>query len=830
MLLESCHSHDRIFAFLNDIVLGNGGIMEDNDSSYTHIPPYHDSEDWPLSSIMQPAMSSDRKRRHSSSSNDSTMTQIFGHGQTYQAAEEEVTARAVSSTVGKPPGSTHYILGQHDLAGWDPATMYIGGVIPDRNTTPSNSGTDNSGTDKSIDSATPYNSPSTGITGVLTQTTPSPIVAHNAHYSRASIHSTDALLDTPTRSTTTTGQNTSGQLRSAVNNVYVPRNVAHRANTVASTRNIRENWRNISNTTAANASIMSGRAAAPGGVSFPIALSNPFMPRGLMQGSYASVAASANNAPQRSHATPTQASAGNAIVRNNDQTSSDARQLTRDDVLLGRSADELIAVIKSGSWDLPNGENGSPERSARSRLGRGLFSALGRRGVRAQGSAGPTATRLSTMVLAQRERDARALARIGRQLSAPAWFGSVQFQDVVPSVENLLKDMPFITPLGGHVVPDYGVIHIVEPPFHVTKAEILNLLGKSAQIKSQPIGTSYFAVHIMMDRNTGKTQDAFVEVSCHEEAATIAAHFSRREAEGRRLTLGNKPAQVKQSSNEEMMKAIFPFAKFVSWHGANPVVNYTPTQYYPGVVAARFDGFIGHDEAALMIKWLTEPGRSPFIARGPNRLYENVITLLHKYPVYASNLVSLKDRKRVYDIAFTAIKSLSTILREDNDVPLQARLDTRLLQELVIASLTFPLFTDAQKAEMVRELRIDGRFDGLVFNHGMQVALGGTHEHASRMPFCVLVRQPGIPDNFFKYYCNLIREQSNKTLAGLTYGEVQALVAARQNEHADEPFLAFRIDYGVSAEELGYMTLSDCAIMEFDALAKMLCAAISQDN
>lgn len=126
-----------------------------------------------------------------------------------------------------------------------------------------------------------------------------------------------------------------------------------------------------------------------------------------------------------------------------------------------------------------------------------------------------------------------------------------------------------------------------------------------------------------------------------------------------------------------------------------------------------------------------------------------MITLLHKFPTHVPSLIYIKDRKRLHDIAFEAVKSLSTILHEEQ-VPAAARLDMQLLQELVIATLSFPLFTDAQKSLIVSEIRRNGQEYQLIRTHGLPVAFGGIHDLASRWPFLALVRQPGVNENVVK--------------------------------------------------------------------------------
>lgn len=58
--------------------------------------------------------------------------------------------------------------------------------------------------------------------------------------------------------------------------------------------------------------------------------------------------------------------------------------------------------------------------------------------------------------------------------------------------------------------------------------------------------------------------------------------------------------------------------------------------------------------------------------------------------------------------------------------------------------------------------------------------------------------------------------------------EISALAASSQGEHADEPFTALRIDYGVPDEELGKMDMTTCAQKEYQALKQLLTDAVAE--
>lgn len=143
----------------------------------------------------------------------------------------------------------------------------------------------------------------------------------------------------------------------------------------------------------------------------------------------------------------------------------------------------------------------------------------------------------------------------------------------------------------------------------MTRAEVLAALGRNAQVAHQPAGSPYHAIHILMERDTGKTQDVFVEVSTIKEARTIYGQFQRRAHIGRSFTLGNARAQVELSSQSALMHAIFPQARKVTWQGAKPVVDLEDDYFFPGVKAVGFDGFLGDEETALLCKWLDSPSR-----------------------------------------------------------------------------------------------------------------------------------------------------------------------------------------------------------------------------
>jgi hypothetical protein len=124
-----------------------------------------------------------------------------------------------------------------------------------------------------------------------------------------------------------------------------------------------------------------------------------------------------------------------------------------------------------------------------------------------------------------------------------------------------------------------------------------------------PGGSPYFAVHIIMDRNSGKTMDAYLEVATPREALSIVTQVQRRTQNGRTLKIGDRHVDIEVSSQEDLMKELFPCAKNVEWVNNTPRVIDEDTEYYADVKALGFDGFVGSEEMVMLVKFADNPGR-----------------------------------------------------------------------------------------------------------------------------------------------------------------------------------------------------------------------------
>ena len=134
-------------------------------------------------------------------------------------------------------------------------------------------------------------------------------------------------------------------------------------------------------------------------------------------------------------------------------------------------------------------------------------------------------------------------------------------------------------------------------------------VGRSSKIISQPEGSPYFAVHIIMERHTGKTMDAFIEFNRAAEATYVVNQIQKRIMQGRPPKVGDRQVEVLFISQEELMGELFQRAKNVRWEGSAPVVLDNPQMFYPGVEAAGFTGFLQGEEVVMVVKHVETPFR-----------------------------------------------------------------------------------------------------------------------------------------------------------------------------------------------------------------------------
>lgn len=116
--------------------------------------------------------------------------------------------------------------------------------------------------------------------------------------------------------------------------------------------------------------------------------------------------------------------------------------------------------------------------------------------------------------------------------------------------------------------------------------------------------TQGFAIHIIMEKPTGKTMDCFVEFPSQSAAHQCASRFPQDKG----IRLGSRNVYVSMSSQAELMRAIFPRARLVSFDNNTG----RPTILQPNVNqdwSQGFRGFVTIEEIHGVVRFAESPSR-----------------------------------------------------------------------------------------------------------------------------------------------------------------------------------------------------------------------------
>ena len=128
-------------------------------------------------------------------------------------------------------------------------------------------------------------------------------------------------------------------------------------------------------------------------------------------------------------------------------------------------------------------------------------------------------------------------------------------------------------------------------------------LGRNARLVNE---NEHEPVHIVMERVTSKTLDCFVEFVNLNEAVNAVQRFDANKIDGRGSRLGQRHVDLELSSQDELMKELFPKAKNVKWVNGRPeIIPTDPEDKYK----SGFSGFISKEELVMLVKHVEAPHR-----------------------------------------------------------------------------------------------------------------------------------------------------------------------------------------------------------------------------
>lgn len=165
--------------------------------------------------------------------------------------------------------------------------------------------------------------------------------------------------------------------------------------------------------------------------------------------------------------------------------------------------------------------------------------------------------------------------------------------------------------------------HHQQIPFATRRVEIIAFLGRNSKI----LNDNLEPVHIIMERVTSKTMDAYVEFVTLQDAIKAVDKHQATITRGRLSRLGDRPIEVELSSQGALMKDLFPSAKGVFWEGIRPTIK----PFKPNEPWENFKGFINDEEMTMLVKHVEVPQRvsSQSSASSPIARPKQPISALH---------------------------------------------------------------------------------------------------------------------------------------------------------------------------------------------------------
>lgn len=107
-----------------------------------------------------------------------------------------------------------------------------------------------------------------------------------------------------------------------------------------------------------------------------------------------------------------------------------------------------------------------------------------------------------------------------------------------------------------------------------------------------------------MDRSTGKTMDCYVEFFSTPDASACVNALNLRPTGQNRI--GDRVVDIIMSSQDELLRELFPKAKMVTWEGAKPVIQKPPTG---DMFNTGFKAFVSSEELGCLVRHAEQPHR-----------------------------------------------------------------------------------------------------------------------------------------------------------------------------------------------------------------------------
>ncbi|KAL1862751.1 hypothetical protein Daus18300_008395 [Diaporthe australafricana] len=367
-----------------------------------------------------------------------------------------------------------------------------------------------------------------------------------------------------------------------------------------------------------------------------------------------------------------------------------------------------------------------------------------------------------------------------------------------PEVALDAANFPFIeSARNAQPTTHHGVVKLKNIPFGTKRSEVLAFLGRNSKV----LNDSQEPVHIIMERVTVKTNDAYVEFMSMQAAVNAVEKHQKTVASGRLSRIGDRPIEVELSSQAALMKDLFPLANGVRWEGSVPIIL-DDDEKEPWNC---FKGFVTDEEMAMLVKHVEVPQRRPF---------ECMISTLRKLPWYKTENITIKQRHSVYTSCIQLIRLLQHAVKERKD---EDHLTEQLLKRLWTSAMLCHGFTVTMKDNIAYQVGLSE--DRLRELNMPRFANMWVHAYT-------MCPKPGTPLDVLEYYIALVREETIRTV-GLQQPNIQARLhkeGMQTSLYWGYFFKELNLPHGPAFDN---MTLSQMAEYEFRAFTNVISRALA---
>ncbi|KID95924.1 RNA recognition, RNP-1, partial [Metarhizium majus ARSEF 297] len=378
----------------------------------------------------------------------------------------------------------------------------------------------------------------------------------------------------------------------------------------------------------------------------------------------------------------------------------------------------------------------------------------------------------------------------------------------LPALHNALDPQyfPFLQGARQAVATNHGVVKLKNIPFATKRSEVIAFLGRNSKI----LNDADEPIHIIMERVTSKTMDAYVEFVTLDDANKAVEKHQQNILSGRVSRLGDRPVEVELSSQESLMKDLFPLAKGIMWNGASP--QFKPLN--PNEPWENFKGFVSEEEMIMLVKHVEVPHRSPFSKDCPQRPYECLISTLKKFPWYVTDRITISQRHAVFKATCELARLLSRSIQKQDD---QVNLTHQLYRRLIATAMKCPGFTPLMKDDISYLANLSD-MEERRYNQP-RFASCWRHQYS-------LAPKPGMPLDVIEWYIAMIREQTHRDMVALPH--VERTILLEKSEETDMYWGYFWAEVGyMFGPAFDQMTLSQAAHAEFTAVERILARALT---